>query len=50
MGTYKLDELKQLKEQAEARVARLEGSRVAIAKIRSAVQSVRDRRTGDSET
>jgi len=45
-----IDELKQLKEQAEVRVARLEGSRAAIAKIRSAVQSVRDRRTGDSES
>jgi myosin heavy subunit len=45
-----IDELKQLKEQAEARVAKLEGSRAALAKLRSAVQSVRDRRTGDSET
>jgi hypothetical protein len=45
-----IDELKHLKEQAEARVARLEGSRAAIARIRSAVQSVRDRRPGDSET
>ena len=45
-----IDELKQLKEQAEARVAKLEGSRAAIAKLRSVVQSVRDRRTGDSET
>jgi DNA repair exonuclease SbcCD ATPase subunit len=45
-----MDELRHLKEQAEARIARLEGSRAAIAKLRSAVQSVRDRRTGDSET
>ena len=45
-----MDELRRLKEQAEARVVRLEGSRAAIAKLRSVVQSVRDRRTGDSET
>ena len=45
-----IDELKHLKEQAEAHVARLEGSRAAIARLRSAVQSVRDRRPGDSET
>jgi hypothetical protein len=45
-----IDELKHLKEQAEAHVARLEGSRAAIARLRSAVQSVRDRRPGDSES
>lgn len=45
-----IDELKHLKEQAEAHVGWLEGSRAAIARLRSAVQSVRDRRPGDSET
>ena len=45
-----IDELKHLKEQAEVRVARLEGSRVAIERIRTAVQAGRERRTVDSET
>jgi hypothetical protein len=45
-----IDELKHLKELAEARVARLEGSRAAIERIRTAVQAGRERRTVDSET